>query len=800
MWQNICYAFRLLRRDPTFTAVVIISLALGIGANTVVFSIVHAVLLRALPYPDPDQLLRVAQQVSHDDISIPEYEFLKANSSTFSVVAAHRDQTDQNMTVGASSEWIKAMPVTANFFRALGVDLLRGREFGSKEGIPDSQDIIISDALRQRAFSGVPDVLGRIVQLNGKGYIVSGVLPRGFWFPQASDAFVQLQTLGASDSGNNTKVIARLKPGVTRRQAEAELATISNNYRRANSEQVPSRYQGLTAISYQEWLVGDVRMNLLLMFGAVGILLVIACSNLVSLLMARVATRQKEIALRLALGAKLGQLLRQFIIENTILGLTGSLIGLLVASWLMDGLLAIIPFSLPSSVPIRLDTPVLLFTIALGLGTSIAFSLAPFIMCSRININETLKSGGRCSGSGHARQSTWNVLIVGEVALSFTLLVSAALLIQSVYRMHQEQLGFTSRGLITLWTPPPLRHYRNGSELWEFEKRLMNQIGRLPGVRQVAAVSVLPLTDQNNFPVERYGHPEQSLGGMEIRVVTPNFFETMGIRLIRGRSINFHDLASSKPVILVNETLARRWWPQGDSLGDRLLVGRFHGRELAEMNETPREVVGVVGDTKTVYLKEPPRPTVYLPAAQTHWYTHGMAWAIRASGTTPEFGGLLRKAVAEVNPGQRVERLRTMDEIVATTSADSRFDAWLLGSFAGIALILTAIGVYGLLSFSVARRTSEIGVRLALGASRAALLVMVLKQGMRVTTIGFVLGLAAAFVVTRFLSKLLYGIRSNDLFSFGIALVILYLVSMLASYLPARRATTVDPMVALRIE
>lgn len=798
LWQDLRYALRVLRKSPGFALVAVLSLALGIGANSAVFSVIHAVLVRSLPYPEADRLVRVGQQGSYDDVSMPQYEFWKEHATSFTSAAGYRGGGDRNLTFEASQQWIEVMTVTADFFRTLGVAPALGREFTSEEARRGgSQAIILSDGLWRNAFGANPAVLGHNVELDDVSHIVVGVLPRGFWFPQAAGAFVPLRPSGSiSDRGTNTQMIARLKPGESLREAEAEMPTVAEGFRRAYPDSFRNERGGLALTPFQNWVVGDVRLNLLLLFGAVGLLLLIACFNLASLLLARFAARQKEIAMRLALGSSRGRLLRQFLVENMVITVTGGLAGLLGAHVLLDSMVALIPFNLHASVPIRLDMSVVGFALAVACATSLAFSLLPILAASRLDLHETLKAGGRLAGKGIPQMGR-SVLVVSQVALSVTLLVSAGLLIQTMYRLHHERLGFSPQGLTTFNTPIAAEKRRNPSDLWRFESTLLERLQTLPGVRSVAAISVLPLTGFSNFPTQREGHPENSIGGMEIRAITPAYFEVMGIPLRRGRPFIDSDSESSPPVILVNETLARQWWPTGNPVGDQIVVGRFQGKDLGK--PTSREVVGIAADTKTGLLKEPPRPTVYVPAAQMPELMSNEAWVLRGSFTTGLASEILR-AIGEIDPRQRVIGIRPMEEVIASTTASSRFDAWLFAFLAGLALVLTIIGVYGLLSFSVARRTNEIGLRMALGASRPAVLLLVLKQGIVLIVTGLVLGLVGALAVTRSLATLLFGVRPTDPVSFIGVSALLLCAGLLASYVPARRAAKVDPMVALRDE
>jgi len=801
LWQDLRYAVRVLRKSPGFAAVAVLSLALGIGANTAVFSLVHAVLLRPLPYPDAGRLVRVGRSGDPgSSVCRAELEFWKRRSTTLALAAGSEGRKDQSFSAAGGSEWVHVLAVSTDFFRTLGVAPGEGREFEPAETRPGAPHaIILSEELRRRAFGADSPAIGSAVKLGETAYTVAGVIPRGFWFPEAADVYVPLVTIGGSfDLETNASMMARLKPGVTLVRADAEMAALAPEFRR----EYPffgDRYRGLAVTPFHEWLVGGVRLKLLLLFGAVGLLLAIAVSNLASLLLARLEIRQKEIAVRLALGSSAGRLLRQFLVENTLIGVAGSLAGLLGAYLTLDWMVSLIPFRLPASAPVRVDLPVLIFTVTVALGTGLLFSLAPFLTSAGLDVHETLKAAGRSAGAGALRGRVRGFLVVSEVALSVTLLVGAALLARSLYRMHQERLGFEPRGVVTFFTPPA-RRYREGSDYWRFESAVLAKLQAMPGVRSAAAVSTLPLTSQSNFPVQEQGHPEHSIGGMEIRIVTAAYFETMGIPIRQGRGFGAQDTETSPPAVLVNETVARRWWPGGGWSGSHVLAGWLNGRNLGLMDDDPpRQVVGIAGDTKTVYLKAPPRPTLYLLASQTPWYADGTNWVVRG-GAPAGFAGLVRSAIADVEPRQTVGRFRNLEEIVNSTMADSRFDAWLFGSFAALALLVAAIGVYGLLSFSVARRTHEIGTRMALGATRADVLLLVLRQGLVLIGIGLLVGIAGALALTRWLETLLFGVRPADPASFAAVAVLLLAAGALASYIPARRATRVDPMVALRYE
>jgi predicted permease len=797
--RDVRQAARMLRKSPGFTAVAVLSLALGIGVNTTMFSVVNAVLLRALPYPEPAQLVRIVQRDGKSDVAYSDYTVVEQQSRSFSAVAAHRGAGDRRLDWGSAHDWISTIAVTSGFLRTLGVHPAMGREF-----VPDETQrngapaVILSDSLWRRSFGADPSIVGRTVTLDGAPFAIVGVLPADFWFPQRADALVPLRpTGGLSDLGTNTQVLARLRTTVNLEPAQAEMDALIEPLRRARAGNAPDNYRGLSALSYHDWLVGDVRLNLLLLFGATGVLLLISCGNLAMLLMTRLAARGKEIALRVALGSSRRRLFAQFLVENLVVAALGAGASVLTAYALLGGLVAWMPFNLPAATPVRLDGAVLAFALGVALATAVIFTLVPLFLTKRLNVQEALASAGRTPGADGIRARTRNLLVIGEVALSTTLLIAAGLLIQSLYRTQQERLGFVPHGLVTFATPVDRDRIRTPADRVRFTRELRDRLERLPGVLGVAAANVLPLAGRSNLPVQREGHPEHSVGGMEIRLVTPDYFEILGIPIRRGRAFTMDDVASSPPVAMVNDTVARTWWRDGDAIGDRLIIGLFQGRRLT--NDPPRQVVGIAGDTKTTTLKDPPRPTVFVPMEQVPADASSLTWIVKTDGPAG-LAANVRAAVAGVDPAQRVLQIRTMDEIVESTTATSRFNASLFAIFASVALVLAVVGLYGVLSFLVGQRRHEIGTRLALGASRQNVAGLFLAEGMRLTAAGLGLGLTAALLLTRWLSTLLYGVRPDDPASFAGVAILLLCVGLAASYLPARRAAGTDPMAALRSE
>jgi len=803
--SDLRHAIRMLRRNRGFTAVAVITLALGIGANTAIFSAVNTVILRPLPYPRSDEIVQLIAEWrgggSNDSFTAREYEFYRDHNSAFQVMAGYRGGPDLSVRRHGAIEWVTSLRVTDGFFEALGIAPAVGRGLAREETLPGSAPAaVLTDALWRKAFGADPGVVGRQVELGEGSYTVAGVMPPGFRFvAQPADVFLSLQFgSGLEDTGMNTSVIARLRPDITLPRAQANLDVVFEQFRQQGSAQ--SGQWGLRAVNYQRWLLGDLRPSLLMLFGAVAFLLLIACANVASLIMARASARERETSIRLALGAGRWQLLRQFLVESLVIALLGGAAGLVAADWALKALATAIPWDLPSASPIVLDVRVLAFTFLAAAATSVVFGAASYWQTSRMDPHSTLKEGSAQTGRSGARHRARRVLVTAEVALSLMLLVGAGLLIDSLYYLREQRLGFDPSNVYTMTTPFEQRARIAPAQRWAFEQQVLARLRAVPGVLSAAVISKLPLTGPNNIPAEHEGHPRHSIGGMEYRAVSPAYFGAMRIPILRGRGFEETETAASTPVVIVSETVARTWWGSRNPVGDRVVVGEYEDRQFPDALEPPREVVGVVADVKNLAVDEEQPTTLYVPASQLFKPMFGStSWVVRTRGRM-EVGRAMREAVTAVNPDQRVIDVRPMAGIVAQSVARPSFNALLMGIFAGLALVLSLVGIYGLLTFHVTRRTQEIGIRMALGAERRSVLLMVVREGALLGGAGILLGLAGALALSRFLAGLLSGVRPTDPAVYAGVSAALFIVALLASYLPARRATKVDPLAALRYE
>ncbi len=803
--QDLRIAARSLRRNALFSAVAIATFALGIGANTAIFSVVNAVLLRPLPYPEPQAIVQMSLASKsgdlNDALTVPEFEVYRDHSAAaFQAIAGFRGGSTVAMKRGDVPEWITSLSVTDGLFAVLGVRPILGRAIQRGDTRPGSPRVaVLSNSLWRSAFGGDPSLIGRQIELNDVSYTVVGVMPSGFTFvEQPAAIFVSLQ-LGRSiaDTGMNTRVIARLRSGTTIARAQANMNVVFETLRQQGLAQ--SGQRGVQLKNYQKWLVGDFQTSVLMLFGAVSLLLLIACANVASLLMARASSREREIAIRLAIGSGRLHLLQQFLAESMLIAFAGDVAGILASTWALKGLMSSIPWNIPLTSHIGLDHRVLIFTLLITAGTSLVFGFTSFWQASRLDLNTSLKESNASGWRNVVRNRARGLLVVGEIAVSVTMLIVAGLLIESLYRLHQQRLGFIPDHVSTLTTPFAATEKLNAMEIWEFEQGVLRRVQATPGIASAAVVSDLPLTGPDNLPTQHQGHPEHSIGGMEYRAVSSQYFKTMQIPLIGGRAFRDADTVSSTPVAIVSASVARAWWHGKSPIGDQIVVGEYKGRQFPEILEQPRQVVGVVADVKNLAIDEAVPTTVYVPASQLPRAANSTSWVVRPEGNFAA-GAVLLKAIKAAKPNQRILDFQPMADIVAHSIARPSFDASLMSTFAALALALTSVGIYGLLSFQVARRIREIGIRMALGAKRASVLMMIVRQGALLALFGIGLGVIGALVLTRFVSNLIAGVRTTNLLVYALVCLLLLIVALFASFLPARRASKVDPLIALRYE
>jgi putative ABC transport system permease protein len=800
LMQDIRYSWRVLVRSPGFTAVAIVTLALGIGANTSIFSLVDGILLRPLPYRDAGRIVHLSWQGEqlHSSLTTPQFEFCRDHCQTFTAIAGVRDHDDKQLDLGSGKQWVRTLSITDGFFETLGVSFKIGRPFDRAETRPGAPfAAVLTDELWRRDYRADPAVVGRQILLDGQTYTVAGVLPSGFQFAEPADVFVSAHLANeVADQGSNTDVIGRLKPGVTLSEAEAEGRVMGAAFIEEGPKSPGQEHMGLFRPDpYQSWLGSNHRQSLLILLSAVGLLLLIACANVASLLLARANARQREISVRLALGASRARLLAQLLTESLLLGVAGAVAGLAIGVILLHSFLSAIPWTLPAVDQVGIDGRVLLFTVLIALATGVGFGFSSFFQISQLQLSRTLTRGRTTAGASRDRGRFLHLLVVGEVAIALMLAVGAGLLVESLHILSQERLGFNPNNLVVMETP-----FAPGTPAaakpWEFERQALERVVAVPGVRAAAVVSVAPLHGQNNFPVQRDGHPENSIGATEIRPISSQYFSAMEIPVLRGRSFDEADFAPSTSVVVISEALARAWWGDQDPVGDHLVVGEVNG-QLLTPNARPLEIVGVVGDVKGMRVSQPVRPTVYVPASSEDMTGSATDFVVRTS-TMAGMAPALRQAILEVAPDQRIVDLEPMTQLVSVSVAQPNFEAILMSAFGGLALTLTLVGVYGVLNFQVSQRTHEMGVRIALGAGRRDVLGLIIGQAALLAGLGVVIGASAAWGLTRFMASQLYEVKPTDPAIFaGVGTLVLF-VAILAAYLPARRALHIDPIIAVR--
>jgi len=803
-WNDLRYAIRLQRKNPGFTIVAVIALALGIGANTAIFSVVNTVLLRPLPYKDPERLVMVWEEATkagypQDTPTAANFVDWRTQNQSFEGMAAITDDSF-NLTGTGDPERLEGQRVSTDLFPLFGVEPQIGRVFTAAEDQPGNERVVLlSYGLWQRRFGGDAGIVGKSLQLNGSGYTVVGVMPARFQFPTADDEVWVPIAFTQEDATNRNRhylrVVGRLKPGVTLAQAQADMSTIATRLQ----QQYPETNTDLGAVitPLQEHLVGDIKPALLILLGAVGLVLLIACANVANLLLARAAVRQKEIAVRVALGARRSRLIRQFLTESVSLSLLGGLVGLVIAYVGLIVLKAFIPENISQARAISIDYKVLGFTLFVSVATGLIFGLAPALQSIRFNQAETLKEGGRDAATGGSGKRLRSLLVMAEVAISLVLLIGAGLLINSFLRLRNVDPGFRVDNLLTMKIVLPDSKYERRVQRSAFYTDIVQRVQSLPGVRSAAVTTNLPLYRQgNSISISIEGRPEPPPGQEDIivtRIISPGYFDTMSIPLLKGRQLTDQDTDDSPNVVVISEGMARRYWPGEEAVGKRIAVGRIRSPE------DWIQVVGVVKDVRQFELTADPKPQMYLTHRQFGFFD-AQDLVVKTDVDSASMASAVRKAVWEIDKDQPVSNIRAMETILADSIARQRFSMLLLAIFATVALVLAGVGIYGVMSYSVAQRTHEIGIRMALGAQTSAVLKLAVGYGLKLVAAGIAIGLVAAFALTRVMATLLFGVTATDPTTFTLISLLLVAVAAIASYIPARRATRVNPIIALRYE
>jgi putative ABC transport system permease protein len=809
-WQDVRYSLRLIRRNPGFTAVAVLTLALGIGANTAIFSIVNATFLRPLPFPGANRIFvvrRANNQIGGPSLSMPLYLAWKQTPAPFDAFGLLLYSGDVTFSGVSEPERLHAWGLTPEVFQVLGVYPALGRPFQKEDSVVGAPRVVIlSDSFWREKFSADPGIVGRAITINGISRNVVGVMPRGFQLPLmgASAAQIwlspQLPVSSQNPSYGGMLGLGRLRPDATAAQADAALTpplqALHSQFPKMVGEQETAHLQPV-----REYLTRAAGTMPLLLLGAVGLVLLIACANVANLLLARSTVRKREIAVRTAIGASRGRLIRQLLTESLLLGLSGGLLGLLVCYSSFRFIQSLVPADLVHVGEIRMDAPVLGFTITLSLLTGLIFGLIPAFQLSKVDLHVTLKEGSAGAGASRGRGRLRSALVVCEVGLSLVLVAGAALLCQSFVSLMHVQPGFNSQNVLTFGISLPRATFDTNAKCLAFFDSNAEKLASLAGVEQVAYAQISPLDSSGApdalFTIEGDPSKENESHDAEFRFVSPNYFRVLGVQLVRGRGISAADTAGSEPVVFINQAMALKFWPGQDALGQRIWFGKGMG---AGAEPAPRTVAGIVGDVRDMSLAEPPAETMYIPFAQGHGGLSDATFIIHSAQDPRTLVPAIRSIVHESGPNLPLSSLQTMDDAISTSLTSQRFATTLLVIFGSMALLIATVGVYGVVSYSVAQRTHEIGIRVALGASRGSVLGMILGQGLRLAFVGIAAGLVASFWVTRLLRDLLYGIKPTDPVTFvGVALALIA-VALAACWIPARRATRVDPIIALRYE
>jgi len=815
--QDLRFGLRTLRKSPAFTVIALFTLALGIGANTAIFSIVNAVMLKPLPFPDSDKLLYVVSAFSKQKdvtrpfaISYPDFFDWRAMSKSFSGIASYHGDSvtltglDQPLHVTGSM-------VSSDFFSVLGVQPMLGRGFTRDEEKPGTHVVVLSHQLWESAFHSDKEIVGKTITLEKQSYNVVGVMPAGFTFPIVNDPPRFWRTLAPDAESTDPKnqpastsqrgahflqAVARLKPDVSLESAREELNVIARNLA-AQYPDTNKKFPAVTVTTELEYLVGNNRFGLMVLVVSVAVVLLIACLNVANLLLVRASKRSREIAVRAALGAKRIRVVRQMLTESLVLGLGGALLGIPLAMWALKLFINLNGTDLKRIQGASVDGAVLTFTVAIALFTSIIFGLVPALRASSPNLTEFMKEG-RSTTAGSSHQRLRGALVVAETTMGLVLLVVAGLLLRSFYRIISVDPGLNPHNVLTLTFDLPQQKYSDKQQI-DFYTQLLPRLGSIPGVTSAAAVTPLPLSGNGaiiTFQIDGHPVPKAEAPSADIKIVTPNYFHTLNIPLLSGRDFTERDEEKAPPVVIVNQAFAQKYFPNENALGKHMQPG------ASNSGQPPmREIVGVVANVKSRKLNIDAQPEYYIPDTQLNFGS--MTVCLRTSVEPHSIASAVRSAVSSMDPDLPLYDIETMDEYLSATLATPRFQAMLLEVFAGLALLLTGIGLYGVIAYAVTQRTHEIGVRITLGATRANVVKMVLKSGLQLTAIGVAVGVVFSLIAARLatsFSSLLFGIKPTDVATLAAVVVIVVLVSLLACYIPAYRASKVDPMIALRYE
>jgi putative ABC transport system permease protein len=813
--QDVRFASRALRHAPGFLFTAILALAFGIGANTAIFTVVNTVLLQPLSYPAPERLVQLelsSPQGNGNVTSIPKFIVWQGQKQVFQDVAAYDfGGPGVNLTGGDHPEQLKGIRVSAGFFLVFGARLAAGRAFSAEEDRPGGSALVVVSGGLWRRFGADPNFVGKSITLGDEPYTVTGILDSSFASDPPADVYLPLRAdPNSSDQAHYLRATARLKPGVTLEQAKAAMKQAAEEYKRKFPGTMGPQ-ESFTAESLRDTVVGDVRKSLLILVGAVGFVLLIACANVANLLLARATIRKHEIAIRTALGAGRGRLIRQLLTESVLLSLAGGVLGLGLGYLGVRGLLAINPGNIPRigerGSAVALDWRVLLFTLGVSVLTGIGFGLIPAFNISRTDLNLTLKESGQRSGGGLRQNKARSILVISEVALALVLLTGAALLIRTFVALRGVNPGFDTHNVLTMEMSLTAARYETTAGVNQLVREAERRVTNLPGVSSLASTCCLPLEGGFGLPFTIEGRPLTNSpfhGGASWRTVSPRYFEVFRIPLVRGRMFTDRDEVGGAPVVLINESLAKQFWQNSDPIGQRITIGKGVGPEF---EEPPREIIGIVGDVRNQGLDNNPDPIMYIPVAQVK---NGVAalnnritpiiWAVRTNAEPFSLSRGIQEELRTASGGLPVAHIRSMEEVRGESTSRTDFNLTLLAIFAAVALLLAAIGIYGLIAYSVQQRTQEIGIRMALGASRRDVRRMIVKQGMILALLGVFLGAAAALGLTRLMVSLLYGVRAADPVALVSAAAALTAVALVATYVPAMRASRVDPIVSLRYE